>query len=74
MIKGIVKIAGYTLIAIVFSVALSGCSLNNQPEIKKSSIGICHEKGTNYYKNTKSFEAYNSLEDCLDSGGRLPKK
>lgn len=51
---------------------LSGCS--SEPAVKKSNTDICHQKGTNFYNNTKNFTAYNSLDDCLNSGGRLPKK
>jgi hypothetical protein len=51
---------------------LSGC--DNEPAVKKSNTGICHEKGTLFYKNTKNFTAFDSIEDCLNSGGRLPKK
>jgi len=43
------------------------------PQVKKSSTGICHEKGTTYYEKTKNFTSYKSVEDCLNSGGRLPK-
>lgn len=43
------------------------------PSIKKSNYGICHEKGTLFYKNTENFTSYKSIEDCLNSGGRLPK-
>lgn len=42
-------------------------------QVKKSSTGICHEKGTTYYERTKNFTSYNSIEECLNSGGRLPK-
>jgi hypothetical protein len=42
--------------------------------IKKSKTGICHAPGTTYYNQTKSYAPYKSLKDCLDSGGRLPKK
>jgi hypothetical protein len=42
--------------------------------IKKSKTGICHAPGTTYYNQTKSYTAYKTLKDCLDSGGRLPKK
>lgn len=52
----------------------SGCSLSGDPAVKKSTTGICHEEGTNFYNNTKNFTAYSSISDCLDSGGRLPKK
>jgi uncharacterized lipoprotein YajG len=51
---------------------LAGCS--NDPTVKKSTAGICHQKGTNFYNNTKNFTPYNSIQECLDSGGRLPKK
>jgi hypothetical protein len=42
--------------------------------IKKSKTGICHAPGTTYYNQAKSYTAYKTLKDCLDSGGRLPKK
>lgn len=65
-----------TIIFATFFVALlfSGCSSNSDPAVKKSNAGICHEKGTNFYDNTKNFTAYTALSDCLASGGRLPKK
>lgn len=44
------------------------------PPVKKSDTGICHQAGTLFYKNTKNFTAFNSIYDCLRSGGRLPKK
>ena len=42
--------------------------------VKKSSNGICHDKKSQYYTKTKNFKSYKTLKDCLDSGGRLPKK
>jgi hypothetical protein len=42
--------------------------------VKKSKNNICHLPGTTYYNQTKSYTAYKTLKDCLDSGGRLPKK
>jgi len=42
--------------------------------VKKSSTGICHAKGSSYYEQTKKFEAFKTMDDCLKSGGRLPKK
>ena len=51
---------------------LAGCS--SDPAVKKSNTGICHKKGTNFYNNTKNFTAYDSIDDCLNSGGRLPRK
>ncbi len=43
------------------------------PAVKKSTTGICHQKGSTYYDKTKEFSPYVSLQACLDSGGRLPK-
>jgi hypothetical protein len=42
--------------------------------VKKSKNGICHDTSSWSYKRTKRFIAFESLEDCLDSGGRLPKR
>lgn len=63
-----------TTILLSLVLFLSGCNLKDNPPIKKSDTGICHEEGTNYYKNTKKFTSYDSLNECLNSGGRLPKK
>ncbi len=46
---------------------------STQPSVKKSVTGICHKVGTQYYKQTKKFKVFNSIKDCLKSGGRLPK-
>lgn len=42
--------------------------------VKKSTTGICHAPGTTYYNKTVNFTPYNSVDECLKSGGRLPKK
>ena len=41
---------------------------------KKSSSGICHCPGGRYYDRTKKFTAYPNIDECLDSGGRHPKR
>ena len=41
---------------------------------KKSSSGICHCPGGQYYDRTKRFTAYRSIEECLASGGRHPRR
>jgi len=45
-----------------------------EPEVKKSSNGICHEKTSKGYKSTKNFTEFKTMDDCLKSGGRAPKK
>ncbi len=47
---------------------------NDEPPVKKSKSGICHAKGTPYYAQTKNYTAFNSLDECLKAGGRMPKK
>jgi hypothetical protein len=42
--------------------------------VKKSKTGICHAPGSSYYSRTKNFTPYKTLDDCLKSGGRLPKR
>lgn len=42
--------------------------------VKKSTSSICHAPGTTYYAKTKNFTPYNTIDDCLNSGGRLPKR
>lgn len=42
--------------------------------VKKSKTGICHAPGTTYYNKTLNFTPYNSVDECLKSGGRLPKR
>ncbi|MEZ8193276.1 HNH endonuclease family protein [Vibrio cortegadensis] len=41
--------------------------------IKKSSSGICHDTCSSFYSRTTNFEPFESLELCLNSGGKLPK-
>ena len=64
------KIFGSILISLFF---LAGCDSAGVP-VKKSKTNICHKKGSKYYDQTKHFKVYNTIKDCIDSGGRLPKK
>lgn len=43
-----------------------------KPNVKKSSGGICHDENSIYYYKTKSYQTFNSIDDCLESGGRKP--
>jgi hypothetical protein len=47
--------------------------LNTSGVVKKSKSDICHAPGTTYYDQTKNFTSYNTIQECLNSGGRLPK-
>lgn len=52
----------------------SGVNIPDEPQVKKSTSGICHGKGTTYYNRTTNFIPFDSIQECLNSGGRLPKK
>mgnify|MGYP000600214109 CR=1 FL=1 len=42
--------------------------------VKKSDSGICHDKSSPHYEKTKNFTPFNSMDECVKSGGTLPKK
>ncbi len=63
------------LLAASFFFAVPGFAVaDDGPPVKKSSTGICHAKGSTYYVQTKRFTAYNTMDECMKSGGRLPKR
>ena len=43
-----------------------------EPVVKKSDSGICHDKTSPSFGNTKKFTAFNSVDECVKSGGKLP--
>ena len=45
-----------------------------EPIVKKSDSGICHDKNSNSYGQTKKFTEFKTLDECVKSGGTLPKK
>jgi hypothetical protein len=47
---------------------------DDEPPVKMSKSGICHERGSTYYSKTKNYTAYNTLDECLKAGGRKPKR
>ena len=53
----------------------AGCDIiqGDTTNVKKSLSNICHEKGSQYYKQTNKYDSFSSIEDCLNSGGRLPR-
>jgi hypothetical protein len=41
--------------------------------VKKSESGICHDAKSPSYERTKKFTAFKTLDECVKSGGKLPK-
>jgi hypothetical protein len=46
----------------------------NAPPVKKSKTGICHAAGSSYYGRTQNFTSFATMDECIKSGGRLPKR
>jgi hypothetical protein len=42
--------------------------------VKKSDSGICHDKSSASYEKTQKFTPFKTLDECVKSGGTLPKK
>jgi cytochrome c5 len=54
--------------------AASAAKGEAEPEVKKSNAGVCHDKTSPGFKQTKNFTAFKTVEECIKSGGRAPKK
>jgi hypothetical protein len=42
--------------------------------IKKSESGICHDPSSSSYEKTTKFTSFASMDECVKSGGKPPKK
>ena len=64
------------VLVLMMMFSLSGFAQTNRSDapVKKSKTGICHTPGSSYYSRTKNFTPYKTLDECLKSGGRLPKR
>ena len=61
-------------VLLIFLFILSCDNIQNKnPNVKKSTTGICHKKGSQYFKQTKNFISFDTIAACLESGGRLPR-
>lgn len=71
-----------TLITAVFTAAIgiagifhaTAPALAVQLPVKKSSSGICHCPGGDYYEKTSNFSPYPSIDSCIAEGGRHPSR
>ena len=62
------------LISLISIFLISTGVFGQSEPVKKSNSGICHTPGSSYYNQTKNFTPYKTLDECLKSGGRLPKR
>ena len=61
-------------VSLLFTILFLTTSIFAYDVVKKSTSGICHDKKSQYYSKTKNFKPFKTMKECLDSGGRLPKK
>lgn len=62
------------LVLTVSIMSVGAIADSSNPPVKKSKTGICHPQGGTYYRQTKNFTPYQSMDECIKSGGRPPKK
>ncbi|MCY4254750.1 MAG: HNH endonuclease family protein [Gammaproteobacteria bacterium] len=61
--------------AALFLMAVANAEEEDTPEpVKQSSSGICHCPGGQFYRRTTIFTPFATLSECLESGGRKPKR
>ena len=65
---------GTILMALALIVSAVAHATAGSGPVKKSRSGICHCPGGQHYSRTNNFTAYPTIEACLDSGGRHPKR
>jgi hypothetical protein len=58
----------------IAGILISTTVLGQAEPVKMSKSGICHVPNSTYYNQTKNFTPYKTLDECLKSGGRKPKK
>ena len=64
------------ILLLAFSLTGHAQTENTSPSagvVKKSKSGICHAPSSSHYERTKNFTPFKTLDECLKSGGRLPK-
>lgn len=59
-------------LCLVYAVFASAPAAAEDPPVKLSRSGVCHEAGAPFYAKTTHFQPYATLDACLRAGGRLP--
>jgi hypothetical protein len=68
------RIASMLVTLALASVPLTSWSQDEGVTVKLSTSGICHGASSRHYERVKNFKSYSSMQECLDDGGRAPKK
>jgi hypothetical protein len=62
------------IFSLITALYLTAPALAQSEPVKMSKSGICHAPNTTYYNQTKNYTPYKTLKECLNAGGRMPKK
>lgn len=69
------KILASALVTLTLvSTPLTSWSQDEGNSVKMTESGICHDVSSRHYERVKNFKPYESMQECLDAGGRKPKK
>ena len=68
------KLASVLVTLCLVSMPLTSWSQDEGVAVKLSTSGICHDASSRHYERVKNFTPYESMQQCLDNGGRAPKK
>jgi len=68
------QIASLLVALSLASMPLTSFSQDGGVAVKLSTSGICHDASSQHYERVKNFKPYGSMQECLDNGGRVPKK
>jgi|SRR5690554_3412775 len=66
----IVVVFSYLAVFSFFSLASDNATAST---IKQSASDLCHPPQSNWYDKTRTYKPFETVEACLDAGGRLPK-
>lgn len=72
MLVGAVAITASLLAVSAFGAEETGRD-PDKAVVKKSRAGICHSPTSSSYDQVLHFQSFESVNDCIASGGRLPK-
>lgn len=69
------RLLGSALIALALTATpLTSWSQDETSVVKMSQSGVCHDATSRHYARVKNFKPYESIQACLDDGGRIPKR
>jgi hypothetical protein len=64
----------FSINSLIATVLISSGALAQSQPVKMSNSGICHSPVSTYYEQTKKFTSFKTLQECLNAGGRMPKR